>query len=81
MVENTKFQSSYSYAFIDETTKKEIRRKMLKAVCIPGYQVPYSSPEMPISARLGYRRAAPDALADRDLTMSSRLSTRAATRA
>ena len=53
MVENTKFQSSYSYAFIDETTKKEIRRKMLKAVCIPGYQVPYSSPEMPISRGWG----------------------------
>jgi len=53
MVENTKFQSSYSYGFIDETTKKEIRRKMLKAVCIPGYQVPYSSPEMPISRGWG----------------------------
>jgi alpha-D-ribose 1-methylphosphonate 5-phosphate C-P lyase len=53
MVENAKFQSSYSYAFIDETTKKEIRRKMLKAVCIPGYQVPYSSPEMPISRGWG----------------------------
>lgn len=53
MVENTKFASSYSYAFIDEATKKEIRRKMLKAVCIPGYQVPYSSPEMPISRGWG----------------------------
>lgn len=53
MVENTKFQSSYSYGFIDEITKKEIRRKTLKAVCIPGYQVPYSSPEMPISRGWG----------------------------
>jgi alpha-D-ribose 1-methylphosphonate 5-phosphate C-P lyase len=53
MVANTKFASSYSYAFIDETTKKEIRRKTLKAVCIPGYQVPYSSPEMPISRGWG----------------------------
>lgn len=53
MVENEKFQSSYSYGFIDETTKKEIRRKTLKAVCIPGYQVPYSSPEMPISRGWG----------------------------
>ena len=44
MVDNTKFKSSYNYAFIDESTKKEIRRKTLKAVCIPGYQVPYSSP-------------------------------------
>lgn len=40
MVENTKFRSSYNYAFIDESTKKEVRRKILKAACIPGYQVP-----------------------------------------
>jgi alpha-D-ribose 1-methylphosphonate 5-phosphate C-P lyase len=53
MIENRKFQSSYNYGFIDETTKKEVRRKMLKAVCIPGYQVPYSSPEMPISRGWG----------------------------
>jgi alpha-D-ribose 1-methylphosphonate 5-phosphate C-P lyase len=48
-----KYQSSYNYAFIDETTKKEIRRKLLKALCIPGYQVPYSSPEMPIARGWG----------------------------
>ena len=53
MVENTKFKASYNYAFIDESTKKEVRRKILKAVCIPGYQVPYSSPEMPISRGWG----------------------------
>jgi alpha-D-ribose 1-methylphosphonate 5-phosphate C-P lyase len=53
MIANRKFQASYNYGFIDETTKKEIRRKTLKAVCIPGYQVPYSSPEMPISRGWG----------------------------
>jgi alpha-D-ribose 1-methylphosphonate 5-phosphate C-P lyase len=53
MVADTKFTSSYSYGFIDESTKKEIRRKTLKAICIPGYQVPYSSPEMPISRGWG----------------------------
>ena len=53
MVANTKFRSSYNYAFIDESTKREVRRKALKAVCIPGYQVPYSSPEMPISRGWG----------------------------
>lgn len=53
MIETKKFQRSYNYGFIDETTKKEIRRKMLKAVAIPGYQVPYSSPEMPISRGWG----------------------------
>ena len=53
MVEDVRFKSSYNYAFIDESTKKEVRRKILKAVCIPGYQVPYSSPEMPISRGWG----------------------------
>jgi len=53
MIENKKFNTSYNFAFIDETTKKEIRRKLLKAVCIPGYQVPYSSPEMPIARGWG----------------------------
>lgn len=48
-----KFESSYNFAFIDESTKKEIRRKILKAICIPGYQVPYSSPEMPIARGWG----------------------------
>src|SRR5262249_9600743 len=28
MVENTKFKASYNYAFIDESTKKEVRRKI-----------------------------------------------------
>src|SRR6202012_4622006 len=53
MIEVSRFQTQYSYAFIDESTKKEIRRKTLKAVCIPGYQVPSSSPEMPISRGWG----------------------------
>lgn len=53
MIENRRFRDSFNYAFIDEATKKEIRRKTLKAVCVPGYQVPYSSPEMPISRGWG----------------------------
>lgn len=53
MEQFSKFETSYSYAFIDESTKKEIRRKVLKAVCVPGYQVPYSSPEMPIARGWG----------------------------
>jgi len=53
MVENTKYSNKYNFAFIDEATKKEIRRKLLKAIAIPGYQVPYSSPEMPISRGWG----------------------------
>lgn len=53
MVNFEKYRTGYNFAFIDETTKKEIRRKLLKAVCIPGYQVPYSSPEMPIARGWG----------------------------
>lgn len=53
MIEARKYQRQYNYAYIDESTKKEIRRKLLKAVAIPGYQVPYSSPEMPISRGWG----------------------------
>jgi len=53
MIENKKYSSRYNFAFIDESTKKEIRRKLLKAVAIPGYQVPYSSPEMPIARGWG----------------------------
>jgi alpha-D-ribose 1-methylphosphonate 5-phosphate C-P lyase len=53
MVENKKYINKYNFAFIDEATKKEIRRKLLKALAIPGYQVPYSSPEMPIARGWG----------------------------
>lgn len=53
MIENKKYNRRYNYAFIDESTKREIRRKLLKAICIPGYQVPYSSPEMPIARGWG----------------------------
>jgi len=35
--------SAYNFAFLDEYAKKEIRRAILKAVAIPGYQVPYAS--------------------------------------
>jgi len=41
--------SSYNFAFLDEGTKKMIRRAMLKAVAIPGYQVPFGSREMPFA--------------------------------
>jgi alpha-D-ribose 1-methylphosphonate 5-phosphate C-P lyase len=53
MITNNKYSNRYNFAFIDEATKKEIRRKLLKAIAIPGYQVPYSSPEMPISRGWG----------------------------
>ena len=38
----------YNFAFLDEQTKRMIRRCVLKAVAIPGYQVPFASREMPL---------------------------------
>ncbi|MDN5365253.1 MAG: alpha-D-ribose 1-methylphosphonate 5-phosphate lyase, partial [Thermacetogenium sp.] len=32
--------TGYNFAFLDEYTKREVRRKILKAVALPGYQVP-----------------------------------------
>ena len=37
----------YNFAFLDEGSKREIRRSILKAVAIPGYQVPLA----PVSFR------------------------------
>jgi len=38
----------YNFAYLDERTKRMIRRAILKAVAIPGYQVPFGSCEMPL---------------------------------
>ncbi|HEU0223609.1 MAG TPA: alpha-D-ribose 1-methylphosphonate 5-phosphate C-P-lyase PhnJ [Paracoccaceae bacterium] len=38
----------YNFAYLDEETKRMIRRALLKAVAIPGYQVPFASREMPM---------------------------------
>jgi alpha-D-ribose 1-methylphosphonate 5-phosphate C-P lyase len=38
----------YNYAYLDEQTKRMIRRAILKAIAIPGYQVPFASREMPM---------------------------------
>ena len=43
----------HSYAFLDESSKRELRRTMLKAVALPGYQVPYASREVPIARGWG----------------------------
>jgi len=45
--------ASNHFGFLDEYAKKEIRRTALKAVAIPGYQVPYSSREMPMGRGFG----------------------------
>lgn len=43
----------YNFAFLDEGSKREIRRCTLKAVSIPGYQVPFASRELPIGRGWG----------------------------
>lgn len=45
--------AGYSYAYLDEHTKREVRRAMLKAVAIPGHQVPYASRPMPLARGWG----------------------------
>ncbi len=40
--------ASYNFAYLSEQTKRMIRRALLKAVAIPGYQVPFASREMPM---------------------------------
>ena len=40
--------TDYNFAYLNEQTKKMIRRALLKAVAIPGYQVPFASREMPM---------------------------------
>ncbi|KGR89607.1 carbon-phosphorus lyase complex subunit PhnJ [Ureibacillus massiliensis 4400831 = CIP 108448 = CCUG 49529] len=45
--------SLFPFAFLDEQSKKEIRRAVLKGVAIPGYQVPFASREMPIGRGWG----------------------------
>ncbi|ASK20063.1 MAG: alpha-D-ribose 1-methylphosphonate 5-phosphate C-P-lyase PhnJ [Gammaproteobacteria bacterium] len=40
--------SGYNFAYLDEQTKRMIRRALLKAVAIPGYQVPFGGREMPM---------------------------------
>src|SRR6202046_4137354 len=38
----------YNFAYLDEQTKRMIRRAILKAIAVPGHQVPFGSREMPL---------------------------------
>ena len=40
--------AEYNFAYLDEQTKRMIRRAILKGLAIPGYQVPFASREMPM---------------------------------
>lgn len=39
----------YNFAYLDEHTKRMLRRTLLKAVAIPGHQVPFGAREMPLA--------------------------------
>lgn len=39
----------YNFAYLDEQTKRMIRRTLLKAVAAPGYQAPFGGREMPLA--------------------------------
>ncbi|MEL6319251.1 MAG: alpha-D-ribose 1-methylphosphonate 5-phosphate C-P-lyase PhnJ [Cyanobacteria bacterium J06626_14] len=42
-------EQGFNFAYLDEQTKRSIRRALLKAVAIPGHQIPFASREMPMS--------------------------------
>jgi alpha-D-ribose 1-methylphosphonate 5-phosphate C-P lyase len=45
----TPVAEGYNFAYLDERTKRMIRRAILKAVALPGHQVPFGSREMPLA--------------------------------
>lgn len=45
--------AALSYGFLDPSAKRELRRAMVKAVSIPGAQVPYASREVPMARGWG----------------------------
>jgi len=44
---------SAPYAYLDERSKREARRGILKALCLPGRQVPFAAREMPVARGWG----------------------------
>lgn len=49
----TKPWAAMSYGFLDASAKREMRRKMIKAIAVPGCQMPYASREVPIARGWG----------------------------
>jgi len=47
-IEASRQVAGYNFAYLDEQTKRMIRRAILKGIAIPGYQVPFASREMPM---------------------------------
>lgn len=42
-------RTGYNFAYLDEQTKRMVRRALLKALAIPGYQVAFGGREMPLA--------------------------------
>lgn len=51
--ELTRPWEALSYGFLDASAKRELRRRMIKAIAVPGYQVPYASREVPMARGWG----------------------------
>jgi alpha-D-ribose 1-methylphosphonate 5-phosphate C-P lyase len=49
----TKPWAATSYGFLDASAKRELRRKILKAIAVPGCQMPYASREVPMARGWG----------------------------
>jgi len=49
----TKPWKAMSYGFLDGSAKRELRRKILKSVSVPGCQMPYASREVPMARGWG----------------------------
>ena len=52
-VEDLLARETETAGILDEDVKREIRRAVLTAVCVPGYQVPFGSREMPVARGWG----------------------------
>lgn len=46
-------ETGYGYAYLDAASKREIRRALLKGVCLPGHLIPFASREMPVARGWG----------------------------
>ncbi len=44
---------AYNFGYLDEQTKRMVRRALLKAIAVPGYQTPFGSREMPLASGWG----------------------------
>ncbi len=49
----TRTWAPMAYGFLDGQAKREMRRKMLKAIAVPGCQMPYASREVPMARGWG----------------------------